>query len=296
MTYPCKGRDRVRSECDMVVQRSRQGSQVRKPDRDGVACRIQIATGIVSRRALRTRPVGSSHSQVVRLSPSGKRMVHWIAAQGWNSKCRGWSSVQPFFPQVLLPLGLLSTTSKPQQRVRASHGEFREVSSVGRLCQLICTAGSLSGITAEEGGAIMNTSALLDAIPGTASVARGMGFRLASDRGDAFKGFKRGVCPGRDFDQCVKSFILARQSKGCSVQRRGDAVKLLRRISVVFGFRRTVRHGNHTRTMLGVWACCRRGGLHRWVVHGMSMGKVGFGMYAGPAVFGNAASFPEAFM
>ncbi|MQL69229.1 hypothetical protein Taro_001481 [Colocasia esculenta] len=79
-------------------------------------------------------------------------------------------------------------------------GFGRTVSSVGRLCQPICTAGSLSGIAAEEGDAIMNASALLDAIPEIASVTRGTGFRLASDRGDAFKGFKRGVCPGRDFD------------------------------------------------------------------------------------------------
>ncbi|MQL68297.1 hypothetical protein Taro_000588 [Colocasia esculenta] len=57
------------------------------------------------------------------------------------------------------------------------------VSSVGRLCQPICIAGSLSGITTEEGDAIMNASALLDVIPGTASVTRGTGFRLASDRG-----------------------------------------------------------------------------------------------------------------
>ncbi|MQM02614.1 hypothetical protein Taro_035382 [Colocasia esculenta] len=73
----------------------------------------------------------------------------------------------------------------------------------------------------------MNASALLDAIPGTASMARGTGFRLLSDRGDVFKGFKRGVCPGPNFGQSVKSFVSARQSKGCSVRHRGDAVKLL---------------------------------------------------------------------
>ncbi|MQM00049.1 hypothetical protein Taro_032779, partial [Colocasia esculenta] len=95
------------------------------------------------------------------------------------------------------------------------------VSSVGRICQPICTTGSLSGITAEEGDAIMNASALLDVIPRTASVTRGTGFRLASDRGDTFKGFKRGVCLGRDFDQSVKSFVSAIQSRGCSVRRRG---------------------------------------------------------------------------
>ncbi|MQL70066.1 hypothetical protein Taro_002350 [Colocasia esculenta] len=73
----------------------------------------------------------------------------------------------------------------------------------------------------EEGDAIMNASALMDVIPGTASVTRGTGFWLASDMGDAFKGFKRGVCPGRDFDQSVKSFVSARQSRGCYVRRRG---------------------------------------------------------------------------
>ncbi|MQM19714.1 hypothetical protein Taro_052725 [Colocasia esculenta] len=67
----------------------------------------------------------------------------------------------------------------------------------------------------------MNAAALLDAIPGTASVTCGSGFRLASDRGDAFKGFKRGFCPGRDFNQSFKSFVSARQSRGGSVWRRG---------------------------------------------------------------------------
>ncbi|MQL77297.1 hypothetical protein Taro_009704 [Colocasia esculenta] len=95
------------------------------------------------------------------------------------------------------------------------------VSSVGRLCQPICTSGSVSGIAAEEGDVIMNASALLDAIPGTAFVTCGTSFHLASDRGDAFKGFKRGVCLGRNFDQSVKSFISARQSRGCSVRRTG---------------------------------------------------------------------------
>ncbi|MQM14746.1 hypothetical protein Taro_047680 [Colocasia esculenta] len=82
----------------------------------------------------------------------------------------------------------------------------------------------------------LNAAALLDAIPGTAFVTRGSGFRLASDREDAFKGFKRGFYLGRDFNQSFKSFVSARQSRGGSVRRRGDAVKLLRRISVVFGF------------------------------------------------------------
>ncbi|MQM18826.1 hypothetical protein Taro_051823 [Colocasia esculenta] len=67
----------------------------------------------------------------------------------------------------------------------------------------------------------LNAAALLDMIPGIASVTRGTGFRLSSDRGDAFKGFKRGVCPGRDFSLSVKSFVLARQSRGGSVRRRG---------------------------------------------------------------------------
>ncbi|MQM07908.1 hypothetical protein Taro_040755 [Colocasia esculenta] len=65
-------------------------------------------------------------------------------------------------------------------------------------------------------------------VRGTASVTHGTDFHLVSDKGDMFKGFKRGVYPGCDFDQSVKSFISARQSKGCSVQRKGDAVKLLR--------------------------------------------------------------------
>ncbi|MQM17761.1 hypothetical protein Taro_050737 [Colocasia esculenta] len=47
---------------------------------------------------------------------------------------------------------------------------MRRVSSVGRLSQPICTTGSLSVIATEEGYAIMNATALLDAIPVTASV------------------------------------------------------------------------------------------------------------------------------
>ncbi|MQM23328.1 hypothetical protein Taro_056392, partial [Colocasia esculenta] len=57
------------------------------------------------------------------------------------------------------------------------------VSSVGRICQPICTAGSLFGIAAEVGDAILNALVMLDAI---------------------------------------------QQSRGGSVQCRGDAVKLLR--------------------------------------------------------------------
>ncbi|MQM03704.1 hypothetical protein Taro_036493 [Colocasia esculenta] len=65
---------------------------------------------------------------------------------------------------------------------------------------------------------------MLDAIPGTASMTCDTGFCLASDKGDAFKEFKRGVCPGRDFDQCDKSFVSARQSREGSVRRRGGVV------------------------------------------------------------------------
>ncbi|MQL95527.1 hypothetical protein Taro_028191 [Colocasia esculenta] len=97
------------------------------------------------------------------------------------------------------------------------------VSSVGRICQPNYTTGSLFGITAEVGDEILNASALPDVISGTTSVTRGMGFCLASDRGDAFKEVKCGFCPGRDFQKCDKSFISARQSKGCSVRRGGGA-------------------------------------------------------------------------
>ncbi|MQL96891.1 hypothetical protein Taro_029574, partial [Colocasia esculenta] len=44
-TYPCKGCDRVRSERDRVMHRSRQVGQSRLPERDRVACRVQNATG-----------------------------------------------------------------------------------------------------------------------------------------------------------------------------------------------------------------------------------------------------------
>ncbi|MQL94474.1 hypothetical protein Taro_027125, partial [Colocasia esculenta] len=70
----------------------------------------------------------------------------------------------------------------------------------------------------------LNASYMPDAIPGTASVTRGMGFCLASDRGDAFKEVKCGVCPGHNLQKCDKSFVSARQSRGCSVRRRGGAV------------------------------------------------------------------------
>ncbi|MQM20562.1 hypothetical protein Taro_053585 [Colocasia esculenta] len=69
-----------------------------------------------------------------------------------------------------------------------------------------------------------------DVIPGIASVTRGTGFRLAWDRGDAFKG---GGC--------------------CGVPDGGFSGDL--------DFRRSVQRGNHARTMLGVWACRRRGGF-----------------------------------
>ncbi|MQL90919.1 hypothetical protein Taro_023521 [Colocasia esculenta] len=67
-------------------------------------------------------------------------------------------------------------------------------------------------------------SAMLDAIPGTPSVTRGSGFHLASDMGGTFKGFKRGFCPGRDFNQSFKCIVSVRQSRGGSVRRRGGAV------------------------------------------------------------------------
>ncbi|MQL71394.1 hypothetical protein Taro_003718 [Colocasia esculenta] len=107
----------------------------------------------------------------------------------------------------------------------------------------------------------LNASALPDAIPGTTSVTCGAGSCMASDKGGAFKRFKRGVCLGRDFECNVKSFVSARQSRGGSVRRRGDAVKLLRQFSVVFGFRRSVRRGNHARTTLRAWVCRRQGGF-----------------------------------
>ncbi|MQM08805.1 hypothetical protein Taro_041667 [Colocasia esculenta] len=41
---------------------------------------------------------------------------------------------------------------------------------------------------------------------------------------DAFKRFKHGDCRRRDSECNVKSFVLARQSRGCFVRRRGGAV------------------------------------------------------------------------
>ncbi|MQM03158.1 hypothetical protein Taro_035933 [Colocasia esculenta] len=64
----------------------------------------------------------------------------------------------------------------------------------------------------------LNASYMPDAIPGTASVTRGTGFCLASDRGDAFKEVKRGICPRRDLQKCDKSFVSVRQSRGCSIR------------------------------------------------------------------------------
>ncbi|MQM03825.1 hypothetical protein Taro_036614 [Colocasia esculenta] len=86
-----------------------------------------------------------------------------------------------------------------------------------------------SGLSSLNGGRRrdLNASALPDAIPGTASATRGTGFRLASGMEDAFKGFKRGVCPRRDFDQSVRSFVSARQSRGGSVRRRGGCCDVL---------------------------------------------------------------------
>ncbi|MQM03912.1 hypothetical protein Taro_036701 [Colocasia esculenta] len=84
---------------------------------------------------------------------------------------------------------------------------------------------------------------------------------MVSDKGDAFKRFKGGVYLGHDFECNVKSFVSARQSRGGSVRRRGDAVKLLRHFSMVFGFWQLVRRRNHTRMMLGAWACHQRGGF-----------------------------------
>ncbi|MQL89015.1 hypothetical protein Taro_021575 [Colocasia esculenta] len=54
-------------------------------------------------------------------------------------------------------------------------------------------------------------------------------FYVALSKVEAFKGFKRGVCLGRDFNQNFKCIVSARQSRGGSVRHRGDAVKLLRR-------------------------------------------------------------------
>ncbi|MQL88056.1 hypothetical protein Taro_020620 [Colocasia esculenta] len=43
-TYPCKGRDKVMIEGDRVLYGSRQGCLLRRPERDGVSCRVQNAT------------------------------------------------------------------------------------------------------------------------------------------------------------------------------------------------------------------------------------------------------------
>ncbi|MQM20063.1 hypothetical protein Taro_053077, partial [Colocasia esculenta] len=44
-----------------------------------------------------------------------------------------------------------------------------------------------------------------DAIPRTASVTCGMGFYLASDRGDVFKEVKHGVCPRRNLQKAEEA-------------------------------------------------------------------------------------------
>ncbi|MQM11243.1 hypothetical protein Taro_044148 [Colocasia esculenta] len=114
---------------------------------------------------------------------------------------------------------------------------MHRVSSVGRVCQPNCTAGSLFGITADVGDAILNASYMPDVISGTASVTRGTGFCLASDRGDTFKEVKCGFYPRRDLQKSEKSFVLARQTKGGSVRRRGGAVVASPAISDGFWFR-----------------------------------------------------------
>ncbi|MQL80419.1 hypothetical protein Taro_012849 [Colocasia esculenta] len=120
---------------------------------------------------------------------------------------------------------LVLPRSMPQHRV----------SSVGRICQPICTAGSLFGIAVEPGDAILNASYMPNAIPGTTSVIRGMGFYLASDRGDAAEEALSGI---------------------------GEvAVAPSMEVSGGFDFGWLMQRGNHARTMLEAWACRRRGGF-----------------------------------
>ncbi|MQL94356.1 hypothetical protein Taro_027010 [Colocasia esculenta] len=88
---------------------------------------------------------------------------------------------------------------------------FKRVSSVGCICQPNCTAGSLFGIAAEVGDAILNASSLPDVILGIASVARGVGFCLASDRGDAFNEVKRSVCPIHNLQKAEEALSGARE-------------------------------------------------------------------------------------
>ncbi|MQL86171.1 hypothetical protein Taro_018702 [Colocasia esculenta] len=58
-------RDRVMMERDRVLYGSRQGCLLRRPERDGVSCRVQNATRRGVATGLRTRPVGPSRSQSI---------------------------------------------------------------------------------------------------------------------------------------------------------------------------------------------------------------------------------------
>ncbi|MQM01045.1 hypothetical protein Taro_033796 [Colocasia esculenta] len=59
----------------------RDGSIRSAPECDAVPCRDQIVTGTSVVMALRKRPIGPSHSQVLSLSSSGKRTKPQITGQ-----------------------------------------------------------------------------------------------------------------------------------------------------------------------------------------------------------------------
>ncbi|MQL71924.1 hypothetical protein Taro_004256 [Colocasia esculenta] len=83
----------------------------------------------------------------------------------------------------------------------------------------------------------LNAAALLDAIPRTAFVTRGSGFRLASNRGDAFKRVEEALSGAGEVVMASPARIFGN-----------------------FDFQRSLRRGNHARTMLRAWVCRRQDG------------------------------------
>ncbi|MQL73998.1 hypothetical protein Taro_006354 [Colocasia esculenta] len=107
----------------------------------------------------------------------------------------------------------------------------------------------------------LNASYMPDTIQGTASVTRDAGFYLASTEWTRLRKLNAVSILDVICKSVLKASFWPDRAEEALSGAGEELLWLLRRFPVDFGFGWLVRHGNHTRTMLGAWACRRRGGF-----------------------------------
>ncbi|MQM05405.1 hypothetical protein Taro_038217 [Colocasia esculenta] len=126
-TCPSKGRDRVRSERDRVLHRMRRVDQSRELERDNRPCRVQNVTG----GSVVINPENAAYRAIAFSGPAPEsereKDSAWDCRPGLELEEHGMKLDQAFSPQIPLLLGLLYTSSKPQQCVRAAMEGLRSI-------------------------------------------------------------------------------------------------------------------------------------------------------------------------